>query len=357
MTPFRYHRAENIQEAIALARGAPNVQFIAGGTSQVDLMKEGVQRPTALIDISRIGMDAVVGTVEGGLSIGANVTNAAASDHPLLRQRYPAIAEALHSGASQQIRNVASMAGNLLQRTRCPYLRDPEQACNKRDRGSGCAAVEGFNRLHAIIGQTHEGARDARTCIAVHPSDLAVALAAHDAVVVLEGRGGERRIAFDTLHRLPDGAPERDTILEPDDVITAIELPRFTGRSHYLKVRDRASYAYALVSCAVALDLDGDRITRGRVVLGSVAHKPWRLHDVEKRLAGARPSVDLFRSIAAGALTEARSHSMNGYKVQLSRALIERGLLETSGLEPLAGPPGTALAASVGGLATNGGQA
>ena len=351
MTPFGYFRAGSVREAIILSGAHAGAQFIAGGTSQVDLMKEGVQRPSVLIDISRLGLDAVEEVAGGGLSIGANVANATASDHPLVRGRYPALAEALHAGASQQIRNVASMAGNLLQRTRCPYLRDPAQACNKREPGSGCAAIDGFNRLHAIFGQSDEGARDPRTCIAVHPSDAAVALAAHEAVLVVQGRDGTRRLPFEHLHRLPGEAPERDTTLVPDDVITAIELPPFRGVSHYLKVRDRASYAYALVSCAVALDLEGERITRGRVVLGSVAHKPWRLHGAEERLAGARPSSELFRSIAADALSPARAYAMNGYKVALARTLVERALSEAAGLEPLAGPRGTALAASVGGVA------
>ena len=195
MTPFAYQRASDVTDAIARIKHTDDAQFIAGGTSQVDLLKEGVQRPAALVDIFRIGLDEIAGIDGGGLSIGANVRNSAASDHPLIRNRYTAIAEALHSGASQQIRNMASMAGNLLQRTRCPYLRDPAQPCNKRDPGTGCAAVRGFNRMHAIFGQTDEGPESPRTCIAVHPSDMAVAMAALGAVLVVERAGGARRSA------------------------------------------------------------------------------------------------------------------------------------------------------------------
>ena len=351
MIPFQYHHASNVTDAVALARQLENAQFIAGGTSQVDLLKEGVQRPAALVDVFRIGLDRITELEDGGLSIGANVRNSVASDHPAIRERYTAIAEALHAGASQQIRNMASMAGNLLQRTRCPYLRDPAQRCNKRDPGNGCAAVEGFNRVHAIFGQTDEGSRSPRTCIAVHPSDLAVAMAAHEAVIVIEGRNGERRIAFEDLHRLPGDDPSRDTNLASDDLIVAIELPAFHGNSHYLKVRDRASYAYALVSCATAVAMDGDRIAIARIALGSVAHKPWRLPVAEAMLKGEPPGEDLFRRAAEAGLEGARTYAMNGYKPDLARVLVARGLSETTGLTPLSGPAGTAFAASVGGIA------
>ena len=277
MTPLTYQRASDVADAIARVGRTNNAQFIAGGTSQVDLLKEGVQRPAALIDIFRIGLDGISETKGGGLSIGANVRNSVASNDPVIRERYTAVTEALHAGASQQIRNMASMAGNLLQRTRCPYLRDPAQPCNKRDPGTGCAAVRGFNRMHAIFGQTDEGPRSLHTCIAVHPSDMAVTMAALEAVIVIENGRGERRIVFEELHRLPGNEPSRDTNLAPDDLIVAIEPPAFGGRSHYLKVRDRASYAYALVSCATAVEMDGDRIATARIALGSVAHKPWRL--------------------------------------------------------------------------------
>ncbi len=351
MIPFRYQRARDVADAIAQVRLTENAQFIAGGTSQVDLLKEGVQRPAALVDILRIGLDGITETDGGGLSVGANVRNSVASDHPIIRERYTAVAEALHAGASQQIRNMASMAGNLLQRTRCPYLRDPAQPCNKRDPGTGCAAVRGFSRLHAIFGQTDEGPKSSGTCIAVHPSDMAVAMAALEAVIVVESGRGKRRIAFEDLHRLPGEDPLRDTTLESDDLIVAIELPAFGGRSHYLKVRDRASYAYALVSCATEVEMDGDRIAKARIALGSVAHKPWRLPAVEAMIQGERPSEELFRRAAAAALEGAHAYSMNGYKPELARVLVARGLAETTGLEPLQGPAGTAFAASVEGIA------
>ena len=351
MIPFRYQHANDVADAVALAGRLNDAQFIAGGTSQVDLLKEGVQRPAVLVDIFRIGLNEITELQGGGLSIGANVRNSTASDHPAIRERYTAIAEALHAGASQQIRNMASMAGNLLQRTRCPYLRDPAQRCNKRDPGSGCAAVEGFNRMHAVFGQTDEGAQSQRTCIAVHPSDMAVAMAAHEAVIVINSSTGERRIAFEDLHRLPEYDPSRDTNLACDDLIVAIELPAFRGKSHYLKVRDRASYAYALVSCATAVEMDGDRIASARVALGSVAHKPWRLFAAEVLLQGERPGEELFRRAAEAGLEGARTYSMNGYKPDLARVLVARALSETTGLTPLQGPAGTAFAASVGGIA------
>ncbi len=351
MIPFRYECATDPATAIAAVTRIAGAQFIAGGTSQVDLMKEGVQCPAALVDISRIELDEITATEAGGIRVGANVRNSVASDHHAIRDRYTAIAEALHAGASQQIRNMASMAGNLLQRTRCPYLRDPAQPCNKRDPGTGCAAVRGFNRLHAIFGQTDEGFASPHTCIAVHPSDMAVAMAAHEAEIVVRNGRGERRVAFNDLHRLPGDDPSRDTNLGFDDLILSIELPPFSGRSHYLKVRDRASYAYALVSCAVALEMDGNRIGRARVALGSVAHKPWRVPAAEAMLEGHRPDEALFRRAAQAGVEGARTYPMNAYKPALAAVLIARGLAETAGLAPMQGPPGTALAASVGGIA------
>ncbi|WP_128914090.1 molybdopterin cofactor-binding domain-containing protein [Granulicella sibirica] len=351
MRPFVYERATDVASAVAVVSGDPGAQFLAGGTSQVDLLKEHVQRPTKLVDISRLPLSGIVTAPGGGLRIGANVKNATASDHPLLSGTYPGVAEALHSGASQQIRNMASMAGNLLQRTRCPYLRDTAQACNKRDPGSGCAAVKGYNRIHAIFGQNDQGATSANTCIATHPSDLAVALAAHDAVIVLEGGDGRREIAFEDLYRLPYHRPELDSNLLQGDMIIRIDLPAFRGHSHYLKVRDRASYAYGLVTCAVALDMDRGRVVAGRIALGGVALKPWRAREAEKLLAGAEPNRQLFHEVAAKALEGSHTYAMNKYKPGLGRALVERALLEATGLERLQGKAGTVFAASVGGIA------
>ncbi len=351
MRPFRYQRTSDVASAIQLTTSNVGSEYLAGGTSQVDLMKEGVQRPAMLVDISGIPMSAIERLPNGGLRIGANVKNAVAAEHPLVQSTYPAVSEALLAGASQQIRNVASMAGNLLQRTRCPYLRDPAQKCNKRSPGTGCAAVEGYNRVHAIFGATNRGADDPATCIATHPSDFAVALAAHKAVIVVEGTGGERRVTFDDLHRLPESDPGRDTTLAEGDLIVAIELPAFSGHSHYLKVRDRASYAYGLVTCAVALEVKGGLITSGQIALGGVAHKPWRAFAAEALLVGARVDPKLFKTAADVALQGSRTYAMNGYKPAMGRALVERALLQASGLEPLQGKAGTVFASSVGGIA------
>lgn len=351
MKPFRYERALDVASAVATVSRDPNAQFIAGGTSQVDLMKEGVQRPERLVDISRLPLMMLETTQAGELHIGANVTNVFAAQHPLVVSTYTGISEALHAGASPQIRNIAKMAGNLLQRTRCPYMRDPAQACNKREPGSGCAAVSGFNRIHAIFGQVDHGDSSAETCIATHPSDLAVALAAHAARIVVEGRDGRREIPFEDFYRLTADRPDVDTSLQHGDLIVTIVLPAFRGRSHYLKVRDRASYAYALVSCAVALEMDGERIVAGRIALGSVAHKPWRVREAEQLLDNQIPSRQLVQDIAARFFDGCRTYAMNGYKPVLGRALIERALLEATGLELLQGPPGTAFASSVGGIA------
>ncbi len=334
MQPFFYQDAPDVAVAVAVVAEDPGAQFVAGGTSQVDLLKEGVQRPTRLVDISRLLPAGIEPTPSGGLRIGANVKNSVAARDPSVRTVYPAISEALLAGASQQIRNMASMAGNLLQRTRCPYLRDPDQPCNKRDPGTGCAAVGGYNRMHAIFGGSDHGSTHPHTCIATHPSDLAVALAAHEAVIVVEGPAGTRHIAFEDLHRLPGETPQVDTNLQRGDLIVAIELPAFRGNSHYLKVRDRASYAYALVSCAVALQMDGERIAAARIALGGVAHKPWRVRAAEEMLTGQQPTRELFRSAAAQALQGARTYRMNGYKPTLARVLVERALLETARLEP-----------------------
>ena len=333
--------------------GDPDAEFLAGGTSQVDLMKEGVQRPRRLIDISQLGLDTIEMTESGGWRVGANVKNAVLAGEASTRG-YDAISEALHAGASPQIRNMASMAGNLLQRTRCPYLRDPDQACNKRRPGSGCAAIAGYNRMHAIFGYTDEGATGAHSCIAVHPSDVAVALVAHDATLLVQGPAGNRTLPAEELWRLPGSSPERDATLEHGELIRAIELPPFSGRSRYLKVRDRASYAYALVSCAVAVEVRDGVISMPRIVLGSVAARPWRARSAEALLDGEAPSEELFRAAAQESVRDAHTFSMNDYKPQLAAAITRRALAEVTGLRNPAGPSGTAFAASVGGIAGEG---
>lgn len=357
MHPFRYQRADTIAAALdAIAAnpknsknpGADNISLLSGGTSQLDLMKEDAHRPTALIDIKRTsGGLGEIRTLPagGGLRIGANVSNTALAYHADVQKNHTVLAEAILAGASPQIRNMASTAGNLLQRTRCPYFRDTAMPCNKREPGTGCAALKGINRVHAVLGANE-------LCIATHPSDMCVALAALDARVVVRSKArGERVIPFAEFHRLPGDMPQRDTTLEPDELIVAIDLPAFTGKSHYLKVRERASYAYALVSAAVALEMDGDVIKTARVALGSVAHKPWRATAAEQMLVGQKRDETLFRSMAAAAFEGAKPLEHNAYKIPLGKATLVRCLMETSGAMPLQGKAGTAFASSAGGVA------
>ena len=343
MHPFDYQRPDTVPGAVAAVAAIPMAAFIAGGTSQLDLMKEDVHRPGRLVDVAALPLQQIT-AFEGGLRLGAGVSNTAVAVHPEVQRRYAVVSEALLVGASTQIRNMATIGGNPLQRTRCPYFRDPSQACNKREPGTGCAALGGFNRVHALFGASP-------ACVATHPGDLAVALAALDAVVQTAGPRGPRTLAFADLHRLPGDTPQRDTALEHGELITAIDLPAFAGRSHYLKVRDRASYAYALVSCAVALEMDGRKISRARIALGAVAHKPWRAGAAEALLAGEKPSEKLFQAAAERAFADARPLEHNAYKIPMGRRLLVRALLETSGRQPLAGPAGTAFAASAGGVA------
>ncbi|RTQ46104.1 xanthine dehydrogenase family protein subunit M [Hymenobacter gummosus] len=343
MHPSQYQRATDATQAVAAVAARPTAAFVAGGTSQLDLMKEGVLRPDLLVDVTPLAL-TTISPLDGGLRLGAGVSNTAAALHPEVQRRYAAVSEALLAGASTQIRNMASLGGNPLQRTRCPYFRDPAQPCNKREPGSGCAALGGYNRVHAIFGASDK-------CVATHPSDLAVALSALDARVQTTGPNGPRSIPFPELHRLPGDAPQQDTTLAHGELITSLDLPAFDGRSHYLKVRERASYAFALVSCAVALEMDGKKIRRARVALGGVAHKPWRLPaEVEAMLTGKKPGEKLFRAVADKAFAEAKPLEHNAYKIPMGRNLLVRALLETSGLQPLQGPAGTAFAASVGGV-------
>ncbi|MDU0369193.1 xanthine dehydrogenase family protein subunit M [Hymenobacter endophyticus] len=342
MYPFTYQRATTPAQAVAAVASAPGAAFIAGGTSQLDLMKEDVLRPSLLVDVTQLPLNTI-SALNGGLRLGAGVSNTAAALHPEVLARFPAVSEALLAGASTQIRNMASLGGNPLQRTRCPYFRDLAQPCNKREPGTGCAALQGINKVHAIFGAS-------AACVATHPSDLAVALAALNAQVQVTGPNGARTIAFPDLHRLPGDTPQQDTTLTHGELITSIDLPAFNGRSHYLKVRERASYAFALVSCAVALEMDGKKIRRARVALGGVAHKPWRVPAAEALLAGKKPSEKLFEAAAKAAFADAKPLEHNAYKIPMGRNLLVRALLETSGLQPMQGPAGTAFAASVGGV-------
>lgn len=319
MTPFSYHKPNSVSEAVKLADACSH--FIAGGTNLVDLMKENVVRPKRLIDISGLGLNDIHPTPGGGVLIGARVSNADLAWHPMIEQHYPLLSDAILAGASPQLRNMASTGGNLLQRTRCYYFYDTGTPCNKREPGSGCPARTGMNRMHAILG-----ASDA--CVATHPSDMCVALAALEAVVHVQGPSGERQIPFADFHRLPEDTPERDNQLAFDELVTGIELPPPMFEHHYcyLKIRDRASYAFALVSVAAALNFDGEVILQARLALGGVAHKPWRDLAVERMLVGQVPSEALFTRAAQTLLRGAQPLSHNGFKVTLAQRAIVRAL-------------------------------
>jgi xanthine dehydrogenase YagS FAD-binding subunit len=316
-----YDRARDVDDALALI-AQPGARFIGGGTNLLDLYKSGVEIPERVVDITRLPLAKIAALPDGGLSIGALASNTAAANHPEVRMRYPLLAEALLAGASPQLRNMATVGGNLMQRTRCHYFVDPAfPRCNKRAPGSGCGAIDGVNRMHAILG-----ASDA--CIAVNPSDMAVALAALDATVVVKSAQAERRIAIEDFHRLPGDAPQRDTTLEAGELIVAVELPPspFAARSHYLKLRDRASYAFALVSAAVGLEMDGGTVRRCAIALGGVAHKPWRALEAEAQLAGKPLSEEAMAAAAATALAGARGYGWNDFKIELARRAIVRAL-------------------------------
>ncbi len=325
MINFQYARAHDVADAVRQIGADPSAKFIAGGTNLIDLMKMDVERPMRLIDISRLPLKSVEQTAGGGLRIGALVPNSDLSYHPLVEQRYPMLASAIQAGASQQLRNMASTGGNLLQRTRCYYFYDTATPCNKRDPGSGCSAIDGLNRMHAILGTSED-------CIATHPSDMCVALAALEATVRVTGQSGEREIAFADFHRLPGDTPQRDTNLQPDEIITAVELPAqgFARNYTYLKIRDRLSYAFALVSVAVGMELDGDRIKEARFALGGVAHKPWRNTTAETSLHGQAPSEANFERAADIALQDARGFAHNAFKIDLARRAIVRALTQAA---------------------------
>ncbi|MCD5991883.1 xanthine dehydrogenase family protein subunit M [Pseudomonas sp. CDFA 553] len=323
MNPFTYSRPTSVNEAVNLSGAA--TRFIAGGTNLLDLMKENVARPEHLIDITRLPLNDVSETADGGLLIGALVSNADLAWHPLIEQRYPLLSQAVLAGASPQLRNMASTGGNLLQRTRCYYFYDSTVPCNKREPGSGCPARDGLNRIHAILGASDE-------CVATHPSDMCVALAALEAVVHVQGRAGQRTIEFADFHRLPGDAPQRDNQLADDELITAIELPpaSFAGQGKYLKIRDRASYAFALISVAASLELDGDVIRNVRLALGGVAHKPWRDKAVEQMLVGKPVSRENFAAAADALLADAEPLEHNAFKVKLARRAIIRTLSDAA---------------------------
>jgi xanthine dehydrogenase YagS FAD-binding subunit len=323
MKNFDYVRPATVREAVAAA-AVPGAAYLAAGTNLVDLMKGGVAEPSRLVDISRLpGLDRIETLPDGGVRIGALVRNADLAHDRDFARRFPAIAEALLSGASAQLRNAATVGGNLLQRTRCAYFYDTASACNKRTPGIGCDARGGDNRLHAILGWSEH-------CIATHPSDFCVPLVALDAVVEIEGNSGRRDIPFEAFHRLPGAAPHIENALEPGEMIIAVRLPgeslRFAAHARYLKVRERTSYAFAVVSAAAALHMEADRIVASRLALGGVALKPWRAHAAEAMLQGQRADASLFRRAADAALAEAKPSGHNAFKIELARRIVARAL-------------------------------
>jgi len=319
MRPFHYTRATDQPAAISAASAAGS-KYLAGGTNLVDLMKEDVERPSTLVDITRLTLKDIHPTTNG-VSIGALAHNTETANHPLIRQNYPLLTQAILAGATAQLRNMATNGGNLNQRTRCPYFYEVGMPCNKRDPGSGCGAIGGINRMHAIFGWSDK-------CIAVHPSDMCVALAVLDAQVKVAGPQGERTIAFTDYHRLPGDTPEKDNNLAPGELVTSIEIPKnnFAANSYYLKVRDRSSYAFALVSVAAALEMNGKRIKQARIAMGGVAHKPWRALEAEKVLIGKDATEANFRAAADAEMANAKPHDYNKFKVELGRRAIVRAL-------------------------------
>ena len=337
MRPFLYQRAAGLADAAAVAGNgggrlpptAAPAQFLAGGTTLLDLMKLDVMRPEVLVDVNRLDPRGLaIERRADHLHLGGFVTMAEAARHPDIVRDYPVVVQALELAASPQLRNMATLAGNLLQRTRCNYFRDPGWgACNKRSPGSGCAALDGVNRKHAVLGVSQE-------CIAAYPGDFAQALVALDAAAEIYGPGGSRVVRVEDLHRLPGATPQIETVLEPGELITGFRLPvaAWTRRSLYLKIRDRQSYEFALASAAVALDLDGDRVNLARVALGGVATKPWRAHQAEAALAGQKLDEATARRAAEAAFAEAKTHGGNDYKPELGRRTLTRALLQAAKL-------------------------
>ncbi|MET0291901.1 MAG: xanthine dehydrogenase family protein subunit M [Steroidobacteraceae bacterium] len=324
MTPFTYSRAADAAAAVREAATA-NARYLGGGTNLVDLMREGVERPSALIDVSGLSQ-SIEELPDGGLRIGAATRNTALAAETRIRSRYPALSRALLAGASAQIRNMATVAGNLLQRTRCTYFYDLASRCNKRPPSSGCDALEGFNRYHAILGASDH-------CVATHPSDLAVALTALDARVELESTEGSRTLPIESFHRLPGDTPDRETALQPGELVTAVSLPAlpFARRSTYRKVRDRSSYAFALVSVAAALDIENGIVRDVRIALGGVAHKPWRAHEAEAALRGVRADGAAWQAAAEAELAGARPLRDNAFKIELAKRTLVSVLDELAG--------------------------
>jgi xanthine dehydrogenase YagS FAD-binding subunit len=324
MTPFSYSRAKSAAEAVQQA-GDAAVKYLGGGTNLVDLMRETIERPTALVDVTRLS--SAIEDCDGGLLIGAAARNTAVAEHRAVRERYPMLTRAILAGASAQIRNMATVGGNILQRTRCAYFYDGEGSrCNKRNPGQGCDAVEGFNRMHAILGASP-------ACVATHPSDMCVALAALDAKVHLLGPGGSRVLPLTDLHRLPGDHPEKDTVLQRGELITAVQLLALpvAAKSAYRKVRDRASYAFALVSVAAALEVEDGTVKDIRLALGGVAHKPWRAFKAENALRGGPTGARAFRAAAEAEFADAVPLRDNAFKIELAKRIMVAVLVELAG--------------------------
>jgi xanthine dehydrogenase YagS FAD-binding subunit len=328
MNPFTYKRATDKAEAVREVAGNNNAKFLAGGTNLIDLMKMNVQQPGELVDINRLALKKIE-KIPAGLRIGALASNSEVANNKLVQESFPVLSQALLAGASPQLRNMATVGGNLLQRTRCYYFMDTAFPCNKRVPGSGCPAIPGFNRIHAILGASDQ-------CIATHPSDMCVALVALDAVIRVEGAKGAREIPMTDFHRLPGETPQVDTNLQPDELIVAVDLPSsaFAKRSGYLKVRDRAQYAFALVSVAAALAIRNGRIEAARLALGGVAHKPWRALDAEQVLTGAQADAQTFKAAAEAAVRGAVPQKHNAFKIEMAKRAIVRILNEVASGKP-----------------------
>jgi xanthine dehydrogenase YagS FAD-binding subunit len=320
MLPFDYVKARNENDAMDRVRAA-NAAFVAGGTTLVDLMKLNVMLPSALVDINSLPLDKIESLPDGGLRVGAMVRNSDMAHHELVIKRFPVLSQAILAGASPQLRNMATTGGNLMQRTRCYYFRDTAYACNKRQPGSGCAALEGFNRIHAVLGGSDQ-------CIATHSSDMAVALVALDAVVHIKSAKGERKVAASEFHLLPGSTPNLETVVQPGELITYVTIPssKFAAQSAYVKLRDRASYEFALASAGAALELQGNKIHAARLVLGGVATKPWRSTEAEHMLTGATADEKTFHAAAEAAMKSAKTYKYNAFKVELAKRAIVRAL-------------------------------
>jgi xanthine dehydrogenase YagS FAD-binding subunit len=322
MEPFRYTQAKLVGDAISGNTAEAGAKFIAGGTTLIDLMKLNVERPTVLIDINRLPLARIESAGDGGLTIGAMVRNSDLANHEIVRKRYPVLSQALLSGASPQLRNMATTGGNLLQRTRCYYFRDTAYtACNKRNPGSGCGAIDGYNRMHAILGTSEQ-------CVATHPSDMAVAMMALEATVHTESSKGKRHIPIEEFYLLPGNAPQRETVLEPGELLTFVTLPPLVNgtRSYYLKLRDRAAYEFALSSAAVVIQMNGSRLSRVRIALGGIGTKPWRSHEAERALENHVAGAATFKAAASAGLQGARPLHDNAFKVELAKRCLIRAL-------------------------------